>query len=241
MEIASQRVLIVDSDCALRRSMHLALYEGGFDVCDAASPDEAAALARATRFDAILLGSTGRDRSGTSTCRQLRHLFPRVAILILSVSGDAGDAVEALDAGADDYLAGPVRMRELAARIRAAARRVQAPGVEPETALSAGDISLHPVRRIVLKRGATVHLTPREFDLLHYLMANPGAPVPHARLLSSVWGPEHTSQMEYLRTFIRQLRHKLEDRPAEPRYILTDSHVGYRFADQIMAGQPGTA
>jgi two-component system KDP operon response regulator KdpE len=232
------RLLIVDDDYAVRRTLHITLYDLGFDVSEAASGDEAIALARVIRFDAVLLDVNMPGRNGIEVCRELRRLFPRLAILMLSIRSDQDDRVEALDAGADDYVIKPFHMRELTARIRAAVRRVQTPAGEIDSAIAIGDISLYPVRRLVHKLAQPVHLTPKEFDLLLYLMRHSGLPVSHGRLLSSVWGPEYASQVEYLRTFIRQLRRKLEDDPTEPKYILTDSHVGYRFTDSASPGKP---
>ena len=164
-------------------------------------------------------------------CRELRKLFPRLAILMLTVRSGQDDQVGALDAGADDYVVKPFQMRELTARIRAAVRRVQTAVGETEQRIRIGDVTMDPARRYVEKAGQIVPLTPKEFDLLYYLMTHSGVPVNHSRLLTSVWGPEYASRNEYLRTFIRQLRKKLEDDPANPRYLLTDSHIGYRFTD----------
>jgi two-component system KDP operon response regulator KdpE len=141
------------------------------------------------------------------------------------------DKVTALDAGADDYITKPFNIRELAARIRAAVRRSHVAKVDADAVVRIGNIELDPARRLVRKSGEPVHLTPKEFDLLRYLMAHAGLPITHLRLLHAVWGPEYGGELEYLRTFVRQLRKKLEDDPAEPAYLLTDSHIGYRFAE----------
>jgi two-component system KDP operon response regulator KdpE len=226
------RVLIVDDDYALRRVLHTTLFSAGFDVTEAASGDEALALAHAVQYDVILMDLQMPGKSGVEICRELRKNFPRIAILILTVSDDEDLKVEALDAGADDYITKPFHTRELTARVRASARRVRAPHVERESNIRIGEIDLHPARRQVLKSGQPIRLTPKEFDVLHYLMAHAGMPITHARLLSAVWGAEYVSQVEYLRTFIRQLRKKLEDDSARPRYILTDSYIGYRFESE---------
>jgi two-component system KDP operon response regulator KdpE len=139
--------------------------------------------------------------------------------------------VAALDAGADDYITKPFNIRELAARLRAAVRRSSVSQVDPNAPIRIGTIELDPARKLVRKGGELIHVTPKEFDLLHYLMAHAGLPITHVRLLRAVWGPEYGGELEYLRTFVRQLRKKLEDDPAEPAYLLTDSHVGYRFAE----------
>jgi two-component system KDP operon response regulator KdpE len=150
---------------------------------------------------------------------------------MLTVRVSEDDKVAALDAGADDYITKPFKVRELAARVRAAVRRSSAFRVDPEAAIRIGNIEIDPARRLVRKGGEPVHLTPKEFDLLHFLMAHAGLPMTHVRLLRAVWGPEYGGELEYLRTFVRQLRKKLEDDAAEPVYLLTDSHIGYRFAE----------
>jgi two-component system KDP operon response regulator KdpE len=140
--------------------------------------------------------------------------------------------VVALDAGADDYITKPFQMRELGARLRSAVRRRSVQDSERGAPLRQGELELDPVRYRVVKRGQPIHLTPKEFEMLHYLMVHAGEPIPHARLLKSVWGPDYGDQIEYLRTFVRQLRKKIEDDPSNPRYLLTDAYVGYRFSDQ---------
>ncbi len=225
------RLLIVDDDYSIRRALHVTLYAQGFEVTEASSGDEAISLARAIRYDAVLLDINMPGRNGVEVCRELRNLFPRLAILMLTVRSDQDDRIFALDAGADDYIVKPFHMRELTARIRAAVRRVQTPMAESEPRIRIGEILLDPARRYVEKAGQVVQLTPKEFDLLAHLMSHPGLPVHHARLLTVVWGADYASRTEYLRTFIRQLRKKLEDDPTRPRYLLTDSHIGYRFAD----------
>jgi two-component system KDP operon response regulator KdpE len=223
------RILIVDDDYALRRALHTTLFSAGFDVAEAASGEDAVALARVVKYDVVLLDLRMPGKSGIETCRELRRRLPRLAILMLSVSDAEDEMVEALESGADDYVTKPFQMRELIARVRAAARRVKAPQVESDTTIRIGELELHPARRLVYKSKTPVHLTPKEFDLLHYLMAHTGIPITHSRLLGAVWGPEYVNQVEYLRTFIRQLRKKLEDDAASPKHILTDSYVGYRF------------
>jgi two-component system KDP operon response regulator KdpE len=232
----SGRLLIVEDDHAVRRALHLTLFEQGFDISEAGNAEEALALAGVIRLDAVLLDINLPGKDGVQVCRELRRSFPRLAILVVSVRSEEEERVEALDAGADDYIVKPFGMRELTARIRAAVRRVQASSSEIDNVIVVGEIQLYPVRRLVRRRGQPIHLTPKEFDLLLYLMRHPGIPVSHGRLLCSIWGPEHASQVEYLRTFIRQLRGKLEDNPAEPKYILTDNHVGYRFTDGSLLG-----
>lgn len=229
------RILIVDDDYSLRRVLHTTLFSAGFDVAEASSGEEALALARVVRYDVVLLDLRMPGKNGIEICRELRRQFPRLAILIVTVSDAEDEKVEALDSGADDYVTKPFQMRELTARVRAAARRAKTPQGEIESTIRVGEIELHPARRLVYKAKAAVHLTPKEFDLLHYLMAHTGMPITHARLLGAVWGSEYVNQVEYLRTFIRQLRKKLEDDAGSPKYILTDSYVGYRFLGNDLA------
>jgi two-component system KDP operon response regulator KdpE len=155
---------------------------------------------------------------------------------MLTVRDSEDDKVEALDAGADDYITKPFQLRELTARIRAAMRWAKASVTRDRLdapVLQVGDIELDPARRTVKKANRLVHLTPKEFELTHQLMTYAGRPIPHSRLLSTVWGPEYGGELEYLRTFMHQLRKKLEDDPARPQYLLTDNHVGYRFVESL--------
>jgi two-component system KDP operon response regulator KdpE len=203
----------------------------GFDVDDASSGEAALDLVGEAGYDVILLDINMPGIGGIRACREMRRRLPRLGILMLTVRDREEDKVTALDAGADDYITKPFNIRELAARIRAAVRRSSASKADPDAVIRIGNIELDPARRLVRKSGEPVHLTPKEFDLLRYLMAHAGLPITHLRLLHAVWGPEYGGELEYLRTFVRQLRKKLEDDPAEPLYLLTDSHVGYRFAE----------
>lgn len=227
------KLLIVDGDPSIRRSLHTTLYDVGFDVAEARTGEEAVALSHVIRFDAVLLDVNIPGKRGIDTCRELRRMLPRGAIVVLSDSDDPERKIEALEAGADDHVTKPFHMRELTARIRSALRCIRAASVQTDETIAIGEIEIHPERRQVLKAGESVHLTPKEFDLLHYLMSHPGLPIARSRLLHVVWGPEYADQLEYLRSFVRQLRRKLEEDPANPRYLLTDSHVGYRFVDPL--------
>ena len=231
MSQSQGKVLIVDDDGSIRRALSGTLQGMGFAV-DVASTGEAALhLVGQTAFDVVLLDINMPGMGGIRTCREIRKSQPRLGILMLTVRDSEEDKVAALDAGADDYVTKPFKVRELAARVRAAVRRSAAARTDPEAPICIGDIELDPARRLVRKAGDPVHLTPKEFDLLRYLMAHAGLPITHARLLHAVWGPEYGGELEYLRTFVRQLRKKLEDDAAEPAYLLTDSHIGYRFAE----------
>jgi two-component system KDP operon response regulator KdpE len=225
------KVLIVDDEIYIRRALHNTLHGMGFDVDDASTGEAALQLVREAAYDVALLDINMPGIGGIGACREIRRSLPRLGILMLTVRDSEEDKVTALDAGADDYITKPFSIRELAPRIRAAVRRSSASHVDPDAVIRIGSIELDPAHRLVRKAGEPVHLTPKEFDLLRYLMAHAGLPITRARLLHAVWGPEYGGELGYLRTFVRQLRKKVEDDPADPAYLLTDSHVGYRFAD----------
>jgi two-component system, OmpR family, KDP operon response regulator KdpE len=227
------RVLVVDDEPSIRRALHNVLSTVGFDIEEASRGEQAIAFVRTERYDAALLDINMPGMGGIEACRILRRLFPRLPILMLTVRDSEDDKIEALDAGADDYVTKPFQMGELMARVRAAVRRSHAIHDDNDSLITIGDIELDLERRLVRKLGNIIHLTPKEFDLLYYLMSHAGKPLTHARLLSSVWGIEYGSELEYLRTYMRQLRKKLEKNPARPEYLLTESHIGYRFRDTI--------
>jgi two-component system KDP operon response regulator KdpE len=232
------KILVVDDEASVRRALHSTLFTLGFDIGEASSGDEAIALCRIVRYDGVLLDINMPGKGGIETCREMRRLIPGMAILMLSVNDDQERKIEALEAGADDYVTKPFHIGELTARIRAAIRRSKASAVPAEEVIKVGEIEIHPARRLVRKNGDAIHLTPKEFDLLYYLISHAGLPITHARLLHVVWGAEYANQVEYLRTFVRQLRRKLEGDSAQPRYVLTDTHVGYRFVDPAQAPRP---
>jgi two-component system KDP operon response regulator KdpE len=201
----------------------------GFSILEAARGEEALSLARVTWLDAVLLDVDMPGMGGVEACRCIRNAVPRLPIVMLSVMDSEDDKVLALDAGADDYITKPFQVRELTARLRSAVRRRGTRDDNREAPIRHGELELDPVKYRVQKRGRPIHLTPKEFEVLHYLMMHAGEPIPHARLLRSVWGPEYGNELEYLRTFVRQLRKKIEDDPRNPHYLLTDAYVGYRF------------
>ncbi len=230
------KVLVVDDDSSIRLALRNTLKTMGFVVDDAPTGEAALRLVDQSSYDVVLLDINMPGIGGIQTCRDLRKKRPQLGILMLTVRDSENDKVTALDAGADDYITKPFNIRELAARVRAAVRRSSLDHSDREATIQIGDIELDPLRRFVRKSSELVHLTPKEFDLLHYLMAHAGLPITHVRLLHAVWGPEYGGELEYLRTFIRQLRKKLENDPATPVYLLTDSHIGYRFVE----GNPAT-
>ncbi len=224
-------VLIVDDERSIRMSLRTILSGLGFAIVEAARGEEALSLVRTAEFDCVLLDINMPGIGGIEVCRLIRRNSPRLPIVMLTVQNSEDRKVEALDAGADDYITKPFQLRELIARLRAAVRRNSLPGDEGGSVIEVGDVRLDFDRHLVEKKGRMVHLTPKQFELLHFLMVNVGKPVPHAKLLRSVWGPEYGNELEYLRTFVRQVRMKIEDDPANPKYLLTESHIGYRFME----------
>jgi two-component system, OmpR family, KDP operon response regulator KdpE len=224
-------ILVVDDDASVRHALNSILRTLGFGTSEASGGEEALQLVRAVHYDVVLLDINMPGMDGFETCRQLRRLLPRIAILMLTVRDNEEDKVNALEAGADDYVSKPFHIRELTARIRTSVRRVRALEPDDNATIRIGDVELDPVRREVYKAGNFVHLTPKEFDLLHYLMAHADLPITHGRLLNAVWGPEYGGEVEYLRAFVHQLRKKIEDDSSNPKYLLTDMKLGYRFRE----------
>ena len=225
-------ILVVDDDSSMRRALRVTLSGMGYTIVEAARGEEALTLARVTRFDAVLLDVDMPGMGGIEACKSIRRLIARLPILMLSVLDGEDDTVMALDAGADDYITKPFQLRILTARLRSAVRRRNAAQNDRDLPICHGHIELDPVKYHVKKRGRSIHLTPKEFEVLHYLMNHAGEPIPHERLLRSVWGPGYGREFEYLRTYMRQLRIKIEDDPTNPQYLLTEANVGYRFNDE---------
>ncbi len=228
------RILIVDDEAAIRRALRPPLTELGFQINEASRGEEALQLLQAGNIDVVLLDINMPGIGGIETLRRIRALAPRLPVLMLTVREGEEQKVEALELGADDYITKPFSVRELIARIRTAHRRVHAPSRAEDAPIEIGEIRLTPARRSVTKRGQLLHLTRKEFDILYCLMSRAGRVVTYAKLLTAVWGADCREEVEYLRTFVRQLRKKIEDDPSKPVYLLTDVYVGYRFADAQM-------
>jgi len=222
-------VLVVDDEAALRRTLRASLATSGFSVEEAGTGADAIAAVQRRAFDLVLLDVNMPGISGVEACRQIRALAPRTGIVMVTVKDAEEDKIRALDAGADDYVTKPFRFRELIARLRAVLRRLHPDSAAQRNVLQAGDLKIDLEHRLVWKGGEEVRLSPKEFDLLSYLWKNQGAPLTHTKLLRAVWGPEYGNELEYLRTYVRMLRKKIEDDPAKPAYIQTDPWVGYRF------------
>jgi two-component system KDP operon response regulator KdpE len=231
----SGRILVVDDEPQIRRVLRAALTAQGYEVRDARSGEGALEAVREHRFDLILLDMNMPGMGGLEACREIRETS-EVAIIMLTVHDAEQDKVAALDAGADDYITKPFGMPELLARIRAAMRRLPATADSSTEVIRLADVEINLATRRVISKGVEVRLTPKEFDLLQYLVANPDVPVTHVRLLQAVWGPDYGDQVEYLRVFINRLRKKIEPDPANPRYLVTEPWVGYRFVPERMEG-----
>jgi len=226
--VSAGKILVVDDDPQIRRVMRATLSGHHYEVVEARNGEEALERFRTELPDLVLLDMNMPGMDGLETCRMLRA-GSEAPILILSVRNTEKDKVAALDAGADDYVTKPFGMEELLARIRAAMRRAP---VSPEGGphnVADGDLQIDFDTRRVRVAGRDVRLTPKEFDLLRYLVAHAGKPVPHRELLQAVWGPDYGAETEYLRVFINQLRKKLERDPSKPHYVVTEPWVGYRF------------
>jgi two-component system, OmpR family, KDP operon response regulator KdpE len=234
MDAIQNKVLIVEDDVALRRSLRSALSIVGFDIGEASNGEEAIMRLRMIDYDAVLLDINMPGMGGMETCSRIRRIFTRLPILMLTVRDGEDDKVHALESGADDYITKPFQVRELTARLRAAVRRYHAPETPAEWPIYIGDITLDPVRYEVQKAGVRIHLTPHEFDALKLLMSNAGRPVPHARFHAVLRPSDEISDRAYLRVLIGQLRKKLGDDSNNPTYIETDGFIGYRFRDSTM-------
>ena len=229
-----QTILIVDDEPQIRRVMRTTLTSHGYSVVEAKSGDEALSLIRAEHADLIVLDLNLPGISGLETCREIRAVSD-VPIIMLTVRNSELDKVQALDAGADDYVVKPFGVEELMARIRAALRRA-GPG-EAIPAFVSDDLTIDFEKRAVTVKGLPVRLTPKEFELLRQLVANAGKSQAHRRLLQAVWGPDYGDETEYLRVFINQLRKKIEPDPQHPRYIHTEPWIGYRFEPPAAKGR----
>jgi two-component system KDP operon response regulator KdpE len=224
----SQRILVVDDEAQIARVLRRSLAARGYEVQVAGDGEEALDIFNSWSPDLVVTDLSMLNMGGLELCRRIRAIS-QSPIIVLSVKGEERAKVEALDAGADDYITKPFGMDELLARVRAALRRAPAIGDQQLKVLQAGDFEADLEGHSVKVRGAEVHLTPKEYELLVHLIRHPNKVLTHRALLGAVWGGDYTEQTEYLRVFIGQLRKKIEADPAKPRYIMTEPWVGYRF------------
>ncbi len=232
--MSGARVLVIDDEPEVRRALRTSLGGRGYDVQVAANAEEALDQFGRHRPDLVLLDVQLPDASGLAVCAQIREQSD-VPIIILSVQGDEPTKVQALDLGADDYVAKPFGMDELLARMRAALRRGGGARPAGEAVIEQGDLRIDLERRDVTVRGQPAHLRPKEYEMLRYLAANAGKLITHRMLLREVWGTEYEDARPYLHVHVGQLRRKIELNPAQPIYLLTEPGVGYRFAIQESA------
>src|SRR5215471_11810797 len=225
--VETARILIVDDEPAVRDALHALVGGWGYAVTTAASGSSALEVASREQPDLVILDLAMPGMDGVTVCERLRR-WTQIPILVLSARGEEPQKVAALEAGADDYVTKPFGPGELRARIRATLRRKQSRREEPPT-VTAGELVVDlPARRVVV-RGSEVHLTRAEYELLRVLVTNPDRVLTHAFLLREVLGPAYQDALESLRTYIKQLRRKIEPDPARPRLIVNEPGVGYRF------------
>ncbi len=223
------RILVVDDEPQIQRLLHVALTAAGYDVVSAETGAEALRMAVTGAPALIVLDLGLPDRDGKDVLRDIRA-FSQTPVIVLSARDRESEKIEALDLGADDYVEKPFGMGELTARLRAALRH-KAKQTQPAARIEIDGVALDFERRLVTRDGAPVKLTPKEYELLAILFRNAGRVVTHRQILSSVWGPAHTEDTQYLRVFIGQLRAKIERDPTTPRIVKTEPGVGYRAAE----------
>lgn len=224
----THKILVVDDEAQIIRVLRRSLTTHRYEVRTASDGQAALELFHDWHPDLVITDLSMPEMSGLELCRAIRKTS-QAPIIVLSVKGEEHSKVEALDAGADDYITKPFGINELLARVRATLRRLPAHTQQLQTILAEGDFAIDLAAHKILVRQQEIHLTPKEFDLLVYLFQNRGKVLTHRTLLAAIWGGNYTEQNEYLRVFIGQLRKKIEPDPAHPQYILTEPWVGYRF------------
>lgn len=226
--MSAGRILVVDDEPQIRRIMRTTLTGAGYEVDDAKTGEEALAKLREYHPDLVLLDMNMPGMGGLATCREIRA-GTGVGIIMLTVRNTEADKVQALDAGADDFINKPFSTPELLARIRAALRRVPASPQTSPARIRVGKLVIDFSGRTAFNGVRTSHLTPKELDLVRYLTSHANEAVAHRELLQAVWGPDYGDQVDYLRVFIRNLRKKIESDPDHPEFVITEPWVGYRF------------
>lgn len=231
----AKKVLVVDDESQITRVLRHSLTAHRYDVRTAADGLSALDTFRDWHPDLIITDLQMPEMDGIEFCREIRKVST-LPIIVLSVRGEEKTKVQALDAGADDYVTKPFGIDELLARVRAALRRSPDHTDDAETQLTDGDFHIDLATREVTVAANSTHLTPKEFDLLVFLFRNRNKVVTHRAILTAIWGGNYTEQTEYLRVFVGQLRKKVENDPSQPRYIRTEPWIGYRFSTLIDPG-----
>lgn len=231
--MSTAKILLISDEPNILRTLRRNLISRGYEVSIAFDGEETQMMVSGTKFDlhVLNLDFSAPNEDGLTICRQVRKAS-MAPIIVLSTIGSEKMKIDALDLGADDYLVMPFRMGELLARVRSSLRRwttYQESKQQKVDLIVADDLLINSDSRQVTVGGEEIHLTPTEYDLLHYLAKNEGKVITHRELLQSVWGPEYGGEREYLRVFISQLRHKIEKDSVQPKHILTEPGVGYRF------------
>ncbi len=227
----SGSVLVVDDEAFLRKTLRSSLTASGFTVEEARTGEEAVSTLQQRSVDVVLLDVNMPGMGGLEACRRIRSAKPNAGIVMVTVRDAEDDKVSALEAGADDYITKPFQLRELIARLRAVLRRTRSLEVAQDAVLRAGELEVNLHLRSLHRSGKPIRLSPKEFDLLALMMRNKDLPLTHVKLLRAIWGPEYGNELEYLRTYVRMLRKKIEDDPAKPEYIVTEPWIGYRFCE----------
>ncbi len=225
------KVLVIEDELPIRRFLHASLSANGYEVMESANGQDGLLLAASRNPEVVILDLGLPDMDGLEVTKRLRE-WATMPIIVLSARGKENDKIAALDAGADDYLTKPFGVGELMARMRVALRHATQSAGDTSAVFAAGDLKIDYARRLVTMGDQPVHLTPIEYKLLTTLAMNAGKVITHQHLLKEVWGPAYATESHYLRVYMRQLRHKIEREPAQPRYLLTEPGVGYRLADE---------
>lgn len=228
MSDPSRLILIVEDDAEIRRFVRLTLAAEGYRVHEAEGVQRGLIEAGTRRPDLIVLDLGLPDGDGVDLIRDMRH-WSSIPVIVLTARSTEADKIEALDAGADDYLVKPFGAGELLARVRAQLRRLSRQNADGDPQIRFGDVCLDLTRRSVVRAGEALHLTPIEYKLLAHLASQPDRVITHQQLLKAVWGPGHAQDTHYVRVHMANLRKKIEDNPSRPQFLLTEAGVGYRF------------
>jgi two-component system, OmpR family, KDP operon response regulator KdpE len=226
--MSDKRVLVIDDEPQILRVLRRGLQSHGYEVVAAPDGRTALDIFRNSPVNMVITDLRMPDLDGVSLCSKIRALS-NVPIVVLSVKGDEETKIQAFDAGADDYVTKPFGIGELVARLRALSRRTIAAPSSVQASVEAGDFRCEPEQRRITVRGKPIHLTPKEYDLLLFFMANHSRVLTHRAILSAVWGGNSAEQSEYLRVFVGQLRKKIERDSRSPKYLVTEPWIGYRF------------